>query len=118
MVERVRDVEQQRRRAVNRGDVTGHRVVQPARRCSSSQQRLRYLDASRRARRERVAPRPGQAHAGVLGIARDQRLDAREVDRAAGERVGIDDEERLPDPRPVALVDEERCPPRSRTPRL
>ena len=58
-------------------------------------------------RAPRAPPISRQAHAGVREHRRDQRLDARKEDLAARERIGIQHQDRLPDARRAALLDEE-----------
>ena len=81
--------------------------------------------AARRGRRclglgapaQRLAARARQPHAFVGQHLGDERLDAVDVDVAAGQRRRVDHEEGLPDARPVAFVDEEATTPRSRSAR-
>ncbi len=116
VVDRVRDVEQQRNGA---GGDRGHRDTS---RGKPLQLRERAPPESRRrvaaaVRSERAPARTGQAHAGILRHLRDQRFDPREIGVAAGERVRIDDEERLPDPRAGCLRRRRTSSPRSPSPR-
>ena len=106
MIERVRDVEQQRGRARMRSSRHSPGAPTEMRRRAPAEHRRPPPRPAWRARARRA---PGSAHAGVLrGISAMSVSIALEIHRATAERVGIDHQKRLAEPRPVALVDEER----------